>query len=66
MAILWYEEAAAKGDASAMNSLSECHLKGLGTERNIALGLKCLDEASIYGNALAQAKIETLSFAVER
>jgi TPR repeat protein len=61
VAILWFEEAAAKGDASAMNTLSECYLKGLGTERNDALGLKWLGEAAIHGNAIAQAKIETLS-----
>lgn len=61
VALLWYEEAAAKGHSSAMNSLSECYLKGLGTRRNDALGLKWLAEAAIHGNAIAQAKIETLS-----
>jgi len=38
--IFGYEEVAAKGDASAMNSQSECYLKGLGTERNDALEFK--------------------------
>lgn len=61
LVIPWYEEAATKGDPTAMNTLSECYFRGFGVKRNDALGLKWLSEAAIHGNVSAQSKVDTLA-----
>jgi len=56
----WFQAAAGKGHADAMELLSTCYLKGLGVEKCLALGLKWLGEAAAHGHAIAQFKIDSM------
>lgn len=61
IAIPWFEVAAGMGHADAMELLSTCHLKGLGVEKSMALGLKWLGEAAAHGHVIAKIKLESIT-----
>lgn len=61
IAVPWFEAAAAKGHADAMEWLATCHFKGLGVEKNQAMGLKWLGEAAVRGHAIAGFKIDSMN-----
>lgn len=61
IAVPWFEAAAGKGHADAMELLSTCYFKGIGVETSPALGLKWLGEAAAHGHAIAQFKIDSMN-----
>jgi len=61
IAVPWFQAAADKGHADAMELLSTCYIKGLGVEKSHALGLKWLGEAAAHGHAIAQFKVNSLN-----
>ena len=61
IAVPWFETAAAKGHADAMEWLATCHFKGLGVEKNQAMGLKWLGEAATREHAIARFKIDSMN-----
>ena len=62
IAAVWFEAAAKKGHADAMEWLSICHLNGIGVEKNHALGIQWLGKAAALGHSVAKAKLRALGF----
>ncbi|MBU2768232.1 sel1 repeat family protein [Acidithiobacillus ferrivorans] len=58
----WFEAAAKKGHADAMEWLSICYLNGIGVEKNHALGIQWLGKAAALGHSVAKAKLRALGF----
>ena len=61
IAFSWFEAAASKGHADAMDWLAACYLKAYGVSGSPALGLKWLGEAAAHGHAIAQFKIDSMN-----
>ena len=64
IAVGWFEAAAKKGHADAMELLSMCYVNGLGVEKNQVLGVQWLGKAAALGHSVAKAKLQALGFEV--
>ena len=62
IAVGWFEAAAKKGHADAMEWLSICYINGTGIEKNHALGVQWLGKAADLGHRIAKAKLQALGF----
>jgi TPR repeat protein len=60
----FFEAAAKKGHADAMDFLSACYFNGKGVDKNQGLGLRWLGSAAALGHSLAQGKLRALGFEV--
>ncbi len=64
IAVGWFESAAKKGHADAMEWLSICYLNGIGVEKNHALGVQWLGKAAALGHVFAKTKLQALGFEI--
>ena len=64
IAVTWFEAAAKKGHADAMELLSMCYINGIGVEKNHALGIQWIGKAAALGHSVAKAKLQALGFEV--
>ena len=64
IAVTWFEAAAKKGHADAMELFSMCYINGIGVEKNHALGIQWLGKAAALGHSVAKAKLQALGFEV--
>ena len=62
IAVVWFDAAAKKGHADAMEWLSICYINGTGVEKNHALGVQWLGTAAALGHRIARAKLQALGF----
>lgn len=62
IAVTWFEAAAKKGHADAMDWLSTCYLNGMGVEKDHQRGAQWLSNAAAAGHRIAQAKLRSLGF----
>lgn len=60
IAVHWFELAAKRGDADAMNWLWDCYYHGYGVEPDFAVAIQWLGKAAKQGSAMAQAIVEGL------
>ena len=64
IAVTWFEAAAKKGHADAMELLSMCYINGNGVEKNHAQGIQWIGKAAALGHSVAKAKLQALGFEV--
>ena len=64
IAVGWFEVAAKKGCADAMDLLSMCYINGIGVGKNHALGIQWLGKAAALGHSVAKVKLLALGFEV--
>jgi TPR repeat protein len=62
IAVVWFDAAAKKGHADAMEWLSICYINGTGVEKNHALGVQWLGKAAALGHLIAKVKLQALGF----
>lgn len=60
IAVDWFESAAKKGNSDAMDLLSHCYIKGVGVDKNFAVGVQWLGKAAELGHMMAKVKINDL------
>jgi TPR repeat protein len=60
IALRWFEMAAKKGHADAMEWLATCYLEGLGTAPSTPHAIEWLGKAAAAGHLVALAKIDAL------
>lgn len=60
----WFEVAAKKGHADAMELLSMCYINGIGVGKDHALGIQWLGKAAALGHSVARVKLQSLGFEV--
>lgn len=64
LAVAWFEAAAKKGEADAMDLLSWYYINGSGVEKNIPTGVQWLAKAAELGLPTALIKLQALGFDV--
>ncbi|MHB1266565.1 MAG: tetratricopeptide repeat protein [Acidithiobacillus ferriphilus] len=57
----WFEAAAKKGNIDAMELLATCYLKGVGVEKDPAMGVQWLGKAASLGHSIARVKVRELA-----
>lgn len=60
IAVSWFELAAKRGDADAMNWLWDSYYHGYGVEPDFAIAIQWLGKAAKQGSMMAQSTIESL------